>query len=167
MSDAASKERSSPPGGFREVVGFGKPGPHAGRDLDRAMRRIAAMLQRDFARQIAENAKVFKKRVVHKLKLYLPPGPGRPAEASITKAVELRKLGLDWMQIYPQCIPNHAQLDPPTRRMAELNLRAARRSRLNTARRRRRNKRQGKFSGLPIHGENVPSSRPTGPGLNV
>ena len=164
MSDAASKERSSPPGGFREVVGFGKPGAGA-KDLDRSIRRIAAILQRDYAHQIAEDPRGFKKRVVHKLKLYLPPGPGRPAEASITKAVELRKQGLDWKQIYPQCIPNHAQFDPPIRRMAELNLRAARRSRLNAARKRR--KRQRKFSGVRIHRKNVPSSRPAGPGFNL
>jgi hypothetical protein len=56
----------------------------------------------------------------------------------VTKAMELRRQGRDWKQIYPQAILNHPSLDPPVRRQAESNLRAAVRSRRNARKRRKR-----------------------------
>src|SRR5579864_1447478 len=103
MSDAASKGHSSPPGGFREVVGFGRSASLMAKGLDRAIRRFADRLKQDFSQQIGEDAKGFKKLVLRRIRSYLPPGPGRPVEAAVTKAVELRKQGLDWKQIYTQC----------------------------------------------------------------
>ena len=106
--------------------------------LDRTMRQVAIDLKRRFPLQISQEPRQFKKKAVYYLKCYLPPGPGRPAEEAVTKAIELRKQGQDWKQIYPQCICNHSQLLPAARRVAEGNLRAARRARGNAARRRKR-----------------------------
>lgn len=140
MSDAGNKSLpdSRPP--VPEGVGSGKP-QRAGRspkDLARAIRQFGARLRRDFADQIAENAREFKKLVVHDLKRSLPPHSGRPPEASLTKAIELHNEGLEWKAIYPQCIPGHSQMPPAVRRQAESNLRGACRSRRNAAKRRRR-----------------------------
>src|SRR5262249_59022829 len=55
-------------------------------NLDRSIRQIAARLKRDFAAEIARDAAAFKRRAVHRLKLHLPPGSGRPCLASVTRA---------------------------------------------------------------------------------
>ncbi|MGA2327058.1 MAG: hypothetical protein ABSH05_12320 [Bryobacteraceae bacterium] len=117
------------------------------KDLARTMRRIGARLQRDFAEQIAQDRRKFKKRAVHYLKRCLPPFPGRPPEASSTRAIELRKAGLEWRQIYPLCIPGHSEMPPAVRRQAESNLRAACRSRRNAAKRRRRQRAESSENG--------------------
>ena len=136
MSDAGDKPiPDSPP--VAPEVGSNKPRRTA-RDLPRAMRRIGARLRRDFADEIAEDSRQFKKRAVHYLKRHLPPFPGRPPEASLTRAIELRKEGFEWKQIYPLCIPGHSRLPAAVRRQAESNLRGACRSRRNAAKRRRR-----------------------------
>lgn len=118
------------------------------------MQQIAASLRRDFAPRIAEDPKQFKRLAVFYLKRYLPPGPGRTAGDAITRAIDLRKQRLEWKDIYPQCIPLYSELPPAVRRLAEQNLRAARRSRGNAARRR---KPAGSFFAETIPPPNVPS----------
>jgi len=111
--------------------------PPACPGLAQAMRQIAGRLCCDFAAPIEQDPQEFKAQAVFYLRRHLPPGPGRPSEDAITKAINLRKQGVAWKQIYPQCIPDHSQLPPAVRRQAEENLRAARRSRRNAKKRRK------------------------------
>jgi hypothetical protein len=142
--------------------------PH-GSSLAKRIKEIAARLRRDFAAYIAGDPKKFKREAVRYLKLYLPPGPGRPQEDAITTAIKLRKQRVNWKEIYAQCIPDHSKMLPAIRRLAEQNLRAARRSRLNAARRtRRREKKSPLGSFAEINSPpNVPSSPLQDSGLNV
>ena len=112
-------------------------------DLDRTMRQFAARLKRKFAGEIKQNPTTFKRRAGHSLKLNLPPGPGRPSHANVTRAVGMRDAGKNWQEIYSECIPNFANLDPASRQVAQLKLRAAVRSRRNAAKRRTHPKTSG------------------------
>jgi hypothetical protein len=132
--------------------------------LARTMQQTAARLRRDFAPRIAQDPQKFKRLAVSHLRRYLPPGPGRPAGDAVTLALEFRKQGLEWKQIYPQCIPGHAQLTSAVRRQAESNLRGACRSRRNTARRR---KARHDFSAATTPPANVPSIAPPDSGLQL
>ncbi|MGO9093821.1 MAG: hypothetical protein ACLQGV_01235 [Bryobacteraceae bacterium] len=64
-------------------------------------------------------------RTIHYLKRCFPPCPGRPPEATLTKAIELRREGMEWEAIYPFRIPYLSQTAPAVRRQAESNLRGA------------------------------------------
>ena len=132
--------------------------------LARTMQQTAARLRRDFAPRIAQDPRRFKRLAVSYLRNYLPPGPGRPAVDAVTEAMQLRKQGMEWKQIYPQCIPNHAQLEPAVRCQAESNLRGACRSRRNTTRRRNT---QQDFSAATMAPPNVPSIAPPDSGLQL
>ena len=115
--------------------------PHHGRaksSLDQYVRRFASRLLLEYGTDVSRDPKGFKKRVVALLRRNLPPFAGRPTEAAITLAINLRKKGLEWSAIYPSCIPRHASLPPAERQIAESNLRAARRSRRNATKRRKR-----------------------------
>jgi hypothetical protein len=140
MSSPDSKGLRSPPEAVPEGLVIGTPGSvkSGGANLPRVMKRIAADLMRRFPLMISEDPKRFKKQAVYHLKRNLPPRPGRPMEDAISKAIEMRNQGYPWKQIYPVCIANHAVLPPAERRVAQDNLRAARRSRRNAAKRRRR-----------------------------
>lgn len=107
-------------------------------NLDRTVRSFAERLTREFPREIAQDPPAFKRRVVHDLKVSLPPYPGRPALESVSKATELREKKKAWREVYCACIPGYADLDRPNRHLAEYNLRAAVRSRRNARRRRKR-----------------------------
>jgi len=128
------------------------------------MRQIAARLRREFSQRIARDPRKFKRLAVYYLKSYLPPGPGRPPEKDTTKAMQLCKRGLEWKEIYPQCIPDHTQLTPAVRRQEESKLRGACRSRRNTAKRR---KTQQGFSAATIPPANVPSIARPDSGLQL
>ena len=139
MNDGDNKALPPIPDPAPEPVGIGTPhsGGHArAKDLARTMRQIGVRIRRDYGPQISEDPRKFKKRAVHYLKRSLPPFPGRPREASLTKAIELHKADMEWRAIYPQCIPGHSEMPPAVRRQAESNLRAACRSRRNAAKRR-------------------------------
>jgi len=110
--------------------------------LERAIHLFAGQLRRRYSEEICSDAKKFKNRVVSIIRRELPPFPGRPTEEAINRAIELHKQGQLWKEIYPQCISYHFELEPPARRQAESNLRAAIRSRRNAARRRRKRQRQ-------------------------
>lgn len=110
-------------------------------DVESDARRFTSRLKQKYSAEIDRDAKGFKKCVVHLVRGGLPPLAGRPHEAAITLADELRKKGVEWKAIYAQCIPNHTNLPPAERRIAEHNLRASRRSRKSTARRRKKSAR--------------------------
>lgn len=140
MRSAESKELRSPSEVVPERLGSGTS-VRAKTDavsLPSVMRLIASDLMQRFSTMIAADPTRFKKQVVYYLKRNLPPGPGRPAEDAITKAMELRTQGHSWQFIYQLCIANHLHLPPAERRVAQDNLRAACRSRRNAAKRRKR-----------------------------
>ena len=108
------------------------------KQLGPTIRQFAKRLRQNYASEITADPWGFKRKAKRLLGLYLPPGPGRPPEPAISKAIELRRQGQEWKQIYPQVIPRHSELDPIQRRYEESNLRSATRSRRNAARRRGR-----------------------------
>lgn len=113
--------------------GFGKARE---RDCALEAKRFANRISVQFASEIASDPRGFKKQLTQIIKRNLPPFSGRPTEQSITQAARLKAGGNSWQDIYPVVIPDHAQMDPPTRRVAESNLRSAIRSRRNARRRR-------------------------------
>jgi len=142
MSAAGNKQVPPCPAAAPEGVGVGTPkGTRRGRkDLLRRMEPFARLLRRDFALEIQDDPKKFKKQAVHALKRCLPPHPGRPQEAYVTRAIELRKQNVPWNEIYRQCIPNYQQLPLAEQRLAGYDLRAACRSRRNASKRRKRHR---------------------------
>ena len=107
--------------------------------VERAVKGFAALLKCECPEQIADDtmARGFKKWVKSLLGRNLPPFAGHPKEDAITRAIELRKLGLRWKEVYPEVIPNHPLLHPAIRRQAESNLCSSVRSRRNARRRRK------------------------------
>jgi hypothetical protein len=133
-------------------------------NLELAVKRFALRLRREHPEEVRADARGFKNRVCGLLRRYLPPFTGRPTEDSITTAAELRKQNCQWKDIYPLVIPGHATLDPPVRRQAESNLRAALRSRRNARRRRNRRRR---FIAEKTPTSNVPSGPQLQSGVQV
>ena len=110
-------------------------------DLRATVRKFAARLRQRYASEIERDPRVFKRRVVFYLKRSLPPGPGRPCEEAVSKAVELRAQGKSWREIYPACLPGFAALDSTARQLNQSRLRSAVRSRQTSRRRRRKSTR--------------------------
>src|ERR1035441_4511764 len=112
MSSPDSKGLRSSPGTVPEGLVSSTTGKikSDGASLPRVMKRIASELMRRFPLMIAQDPNGFKKQAVYYLKRHLPPRPGRPLEDAITNAIELRKQGYLWKQIYPLCIANHPAL---------------------------------------------------------
>jgi hypothetical protein len=109
-------------------------------ELEMALRRFATRLRRDYAAEIARDARGFKKDVVRLLRRELPPGPGRPPDEAVTRATNMRAKDQPWATIYCQCIPGYGSLNPGDRQLAA--------SRLRTAVRSRRNRREQNPAGL-------------------
>jgi hypothetical protein len=70
-----------------------------------------------------------KKQVIGWIRAALPPHAGRPRDATITLAWRLRRQGVPWPEIYPQCIENLAALSWRERRQRIRRLRNAYRGR--------------------------------------
>jgi hypothetical protein len=107
------------------------------RDLGDDIRNFAARLKKHYSDEITRDPRGFKHRAVHWLKRCLPPGPGRPCDRTITLALEMRRRGREWREIYPRCIERRETLDSASRQLAQLRLRDACRSRRNARRRRK------------------------------
>lgn len=105
------------------------------RDLRATTREFAARLRAEFASEIEQDARGFKRRVLGFLKGELPPGPGRPCEEIVTCAARMRTEGRNWQEIYAVCLPHVAE--PDSRHLAQSRLRSAVRARRNASRRRR------------------------------
>lgn len=133
MNDEDSNDIPMIQGDLSKPSGSGR-----GRERDCALeaKRFARRISKQFASEIATDPRGFKKHLTQIIKRNLPPFPGRPTEQSITQAARLKAGGNSWQDIYPVVIPDHAQMDLPTRRVAESNLRSAIRSRRNARRRR-------------------------------
>jgi len=104
--------------------------------IEQEAKRFTRRLRREFGALIQMDAKTFKKCVMSCVRRGLPPFVGRPSDDAITRAIELRKQGLPWKEIYQQCISNHACLPPAERHQTQIKLRDACRSRKNARRRR-------------------------------
>jgi hypothetical protein len=99
---------------------------------------MAAKLKRKFVPVVAQDPRQFKKAAIHLLKRHLPPGPGRIADAAVTKAIHLRNEGVPWEHVYTACIPGYSSLSHAGRFYVASRLRTARRSRINTRKRRQK-----------------------------
>ncbi|HEV2379921.1 MAG TPA: hypothetical protein VG206_09020 [Terriglobia bacterium] len=86
-------------------------------------------LRHDYAREIARDARAFKRSVVELVRRGLPPGAGHPRNEAITRAVEMRARSKPWLEVYRQCIPAFSSLGEGLREIAMNRLRAAVRSR--------------------------------------
>lgn len=106
--------------------------------LERIVKAFTVRLVKMFGGDIDADPRGFKKRAVQIFRRNLPPFVGRPTEQVVTAAATLHAATKSWREIYPAVIPNHAAMDPATRRQAESNLRSAIRSRRNARKRRKR-----------------------------
>ncbi len=98
-------------------------------DLRSSVREFAARLRLDFASEIERDPRGFKRRTVSLLRFYLPPGPGRPCDEAVTRAIEMRAAGKSWPEVYTACVPH--SLAPESQPDAKSRLRAAMRARKN------------------------------------
>lgn len=129
------KSDKTPVSGTRRVHGTGRSSASERHNLEKTIRAFALRLKRDFALELERDARAFKKRCVHLLKIELPPGPGRPCERSITLALTLRQQGKEWREIYVLCIEGYSALSPESRRLAQEQLRDSCRARRKTHKR--------------------------------
>jgi hypothetical protein len=143
------KSGKTPVRGTRQVHETGGGTLSERPNLEKTIRAFALRLKRDFAAELARDARAFKRRCVHLLRADLPPGPGRPLERSVTLALTMRDQGKDWREIYPLCIENCAALDPPSRQLAQHRLRDSCRARRNT-RKRRKSRRVSPARRMPV-----------------
>jgi hypothetical protein len=75
------------------------------------------------------NATATKEAVIRQIRATLPPHPGRPRMDSVTRAWEMKRLGVEWRAIYPQCISGFVTLTWKERRKEIARLRNAVRAR--------------------------------------
>jgi hypothetical protein len=88
--------------------------------------RLARRFPQAFLNGIAPSA---KEEVIRWIRAALPPHPGRPPKPSVTLACELKRKGVAWPDIYPQCIENLSALKWAERRQEIRRLRNAYRGR--------------------------------------
>jgi hypothetical protein len=105
------------------------------RDLYATTQEFAALLRLEFASEIDQDARGFKRRVLGFLKSELPPRPGRPRTEAVTHATEMLAQGKTWQKIYAACLSPIAA--PDSRQVQQSRLRCAVRSRRNARRRRK------------------------------
>lgn len=107
--------------------------------VDRAVQDLTSRLKEQHGQLLADDdhAREFKKYIVRRIKADLPPGPGRPPNAAITKAMQLRDQGVSWGDVCLECIPDFNELPIGKRQVLKSELRSRCRSRRNTARRRK------------------------------
>ncbi len=104
------------------------------RQVENFAKRLSRRFPQVFLDGFAVSAKV---GVIRWLRAALPPHPGRPRKASVTLAYALRRKGVAWPKIYPQCIPGLAALRWAERRKEIRRLRNAYRYRCRLMRRQR------------------------------
>ena len=110
------------------------------------VRRLAGRFPQAFGDGNGTNT---KKQVIGWMRAALPPHAGRPRKPSVTLAWQLRRKGVPWPEIYPQCIGNLGALKWGQRRQEIRRLRNAYRGR-----RRLTCKRRSKNPLLISHAEN-------------
>jgi hypothetical protein len=95
---------------------------------------FAQRLARRFAQAFADgNGTDTKKQVIGWIRAALPPHAGRPRKPSVTLAWRLRRKGVPWREVYPQCIENLPALEWRERRQKIRRLRNAYRGRRRLA----------------------------------
>lgn len=91
-------------------------------NLPRTIENFAWRLRREFRAEIERDPRGFKRRTVSLLRFYLPLGPGRPCDESVTRAIEMRAVGKSWPEVYTACVPH--SLAPESQPDAKSRLRA-------------------------------------------
>jgi hypothetical protein len=95
--------------------------------LQQIVQDFAARLKHDFASEIERDPRGFKRRVIRTLNSELPPRPGRPCIAVVSRAVEMRARGQSWQQVYAVCLASDQERS--FRQLAQSRLRSAVRAR--------------------------------------
>ena len=98
--------------------------------LEQIVQDFAVRLKHDFATEIERDPRGFKRRVIRTLNSELPPRPGRPCIAVVSRAVEMRARGQSWQQIYAVCLASDEE--PSFRQLAQSRLRARRKRKKST-----------------------------------
>ena len=100
-------------------------------DLSRTVRQFVSRLLDEFSADIEKDPSRFKHQVVQLLKAELPPGPGRPRGAGISRAAEMREEGRAWREVYAECLVDKSG-GPESRQVIQSRLRSAVRARRNS-----------------------------------
>jgi hypothetical protein len=107
-----------------------RAGPTTVEALRLQTERFARRLSRRYPEAFTyANAQTTKEEVIRQIRIALPPHPGRPRKASVTRACELKRGGAAWRDIYAQCIPGYGALKWRDRRLEIARLRNAVRAR--------------------------------------
>jgi hypothetical protein len=148
VSTAPSAKTPPKSGGFVPICSQNAPSDREA--IRRQVDGFAQRLARRFSQAFADgNGTDTKKQVIGWMRAALPPHAGRPRDPSVTLAWCLRRKGVPWREIYPQCIEKLAALKWRKRRQKIRRLRNAYRGRRRLACNRRR-----KNPSLIPHAEN-------------
>jgi len=140
-NQGVSRLEVQPPDGQRFKLGARTATHPEWEAIRRQVEGFAKRLYRHFPRPFTDpHATATKEKVIHWIRAALPPHPGRPRKPTVTLAYQLRRKGVPWPDIYPQCIVNFAAHKWVERRQEIRRLRNAYRGRRRLARSRRRKK---------------------------
>ena len=148
VSTAPSAKTAPNSGGFVPICSQ-NPSPDW-QPIRHQVESFAQRLARRFPQAFADGKGTnTKKQIIGWMRAALPPHAGRPRKPAVTLAWCLRRKGLRWPEIYPQCIENLSALPWRERRQRIRRLRSAYRGR-----RRANCKRRSKNPSLIAHAEN-------------
>jgi hypothetical protein len=95
------------------------------KDLEAMTRDFAHRLKRNFAHEITQDAKEFKKRVLQFVRRELPPRRGRPNDPRLDAAARMVANGRSLREVLRAQVPSFDGLDTYGRYLAEKGLRSA------------------------------------------
>jgi hypothetical protein len=95
------------------------------KDLEGMTRDFAHRLRRNFAQEITQDAKEFKKRVLQFVRRELPPRRGRPNDPRLDAAARMVAQGRSLREVLRAQVPGFDELDTYGRYLAEKGLRSA------------------------------------------
>ena len=95
------------------------------KDPEIIVRQFAFRLKRDFANEIARDARGFKKSVLRWVRQELPPRRGRPNDPRLDAAARMIGQGKTAREVLRAQVPGYSRLDTYGRYLAEKGLRAA------------------------------------------
>jgi len=132
VSNAPSAKTPLKAGGFVPICSQNAPSDREA--IRRQVESFARRLARRFPQAFADgNGTETKKQAVGWMRAALPPHAGRPRKPSVTLAWRLRRKGVPWREIYPQCIENLPAMEWRKRRQEIRRLRNAYRGRRRIA----------------------------------
>lgn len=116
---------------------MGKSEEKSEQAIEHATDSFASRLLREFRAEFDSNARLAKERIIRRLRLKLPPHPGRPSDPLLDRAFEMHRGGATAKEISEALLPELTKFDPF---MGE----CARRGLLQALRRRRQRQRAKK-----------------------